>query len=357
MAMTNDELDKELLHSQAHIWHHIFNFMKSMSLKCAVQLGIADIIHQHGQPMTLSELVAVLKINKAKTWSVYHLMRILVHSGFLVKQKVSENDEEDGYLLTPASRRLLKDKPLSVRPFLLAMLDPIFTEPWHYVSQWFHNDNPTPFDTAHGKTILEYVTHEPKLNNLFNDAMASDSRLVASVVIKDCKVVFEGLNSIVDVGGGTGTVAKAIADGFPHLHCTVIDLPHVVAGLQGTNNFNYVGGNMFEAIPPADAALLKWVLHDWSDEESVKILKKCKEAIPSKDKGGKVIIIDMVVKDEKGDDESMETQLLFDMLMMVVATGRERNEKEWAKLFFDAGFSDYKITPILGLRPLIEVYP
>lgn len=97
-------------------------------------------------------------------------------------------------------------------------------------------------------------------------------------------------------------------------------------------------------------------MHDWSDEESVKILKRCKEAIPSK--GGKVIIIDMTVGNkEKGDDKSIETQLFFDMLMMTLATGRERTEKEWAKLFADAAFGHYKITPVLGLRSLIEVYP
>ena len=77
----------------------------------------------------------------------------------------------------------------------------------------------------------------------------------------------------------------------------------------------------------------------------------------SKGKEGKVIIIDMVREDEKRDDESVETQLFFDMLMMVLVTGKERNEKEWAELIFSAGFSDYKITPVLGLRSLIEIYP
>ncbi|CAK9139289.1 unnamed protein product [Ilex paraguariensis] len=100
-----------------------------------------------------------------------------------------------------------------------------------------------------------------------------------------------------------------------------------------------------------------WILHDWSDEESLRILKKCREAIPSNDKGGKVIIIDMIVQNQKEDDESIETQLFFDMLVMILYPGRERNEKEWAKLFFDVGFSGYKITPSLGLRSVIEVYP
>ncbi|KAH7844778.1 hypothetical protein Vadar_031570 [Vaccinium darrowii] len=357
MEMRNDEEGKELLNSQAHIWNHIFHFINSMSLKCAVQLDIPDIIKNHGRPMSLSELVAALPTNPSRSRCVYRLMRILVHSGFFTKEKIpGTSEEEEGYMLTPASRLLLKDESLSVRPFLLAMLDPILTKPWHNVSEWFQNDDPTPFDTAHGRTFWDYAGHEPRLNDFFNEGMASDARLVTSVVVKDCKGVFEGLNSLVDVGGGTGTVAKAIADAFPNLECTVLDLPHVVADLQGSGNLKFVGGDMFEAIPSTDAVLLKWILHDWSDEESVKILKRCKEAIPSK--GGKVIIIDMKVENnEKGDDKSIETQLFFDMLMMILLTGRERTEKEWAKLFVDAGFNDYKITPILGLRSVIEVYP
>ncbi|RDX73675.1 putative O-methyltransferase 3, partial [Mucuna pruriens] len=54
--------------------------------------------------------------------------------------------------------------------------------------------------------------------------------------------------------------------------------------------------------------------------------------------------------DEKRDDESMETQLFFDMLMMVLVAGKERNKKEWVELISSAGYSDYKITPVLGLR-------
>ncbi|XAR72583.1 Trans-resveratrol di-O-methyltransferase [Bertholletia excelsa] len=357
MERCNDELDKELLHSQAHIWNHIFNFINSMSLKCAVQLGIPDIVKKHGRPMTLSEIVAALPINPSKGWNIYRLMRILVHSGFFTIQKVPKNDKEEGYLLTPASQLLLKDEPLSVTPLLLALLDPVLTTPWHHVSEWFQNDDLTPFYTTHGRTLWDYASHNPTFNKSINEATASDSRLVTSVVIKDCKGCFEKLNSLVDVGGGTGTVAKSIADAYPHLKCTVLDLPHVVTGLEGSKNLNYVGGDMFEAIPRADAILLKWILHDWSDEESIKILKRCKEAIPSKEKGGKVIIMDMIIENEKEDHESVETKLFFDMALMILLTGRERTKKEWAKLFFEAGFSEYKITPILGLRSLIEVYP
>ena len=88
--------------------------------------------------------------------------------------------------------------------------------------------------------------------------MASDSKLTSKIILDECSEVFEGLKSLVDVGGGTGTLARAIANAFPNLKCTVFDLQRVVANLQGTENLDFVGGHMFsDPIPPADAILLK----------------------------------------------------------------------------------------------------
>ncbi|KAF3443205.1 hypothetical protein FNV43_RR12886 [Rhamnella rubrinervis] len=278
-ALVKEENGTELLRAQAHIWNHILKFINSMSLNCATQLD--------------------------------------------------EDDGEECYALTDASRLLVKDNPLSVTPFLLALLDPTLSQPWLHLSTWFQNDDRTPFETANGMALWEYAGHNPRFNNLFNDAMTS-----------------------------TGTLAKAIANEFPHMECTVFDLPHVVGDLEGSENVKYVGGDMFEAVPSADAVLLKCILHDWNDEECVKILGRCKEAITSKgSKKGKVIIIDMMVENHKGDEESTATQLCFDMLMMTLVTGRERSEKDWAKIFSNAGFRSYTKNPILGLRSLIEVYP
>lgn len=87
--------------------------------------------------------------------------------------------------------------------------------------------------------------------------MANDSRLSISVIIEHCKEIFEGLKSLVDIGGGTGTMAKSIADMFPQINCIVLDLPHVIEGCEGSKNLSYVGGDMFKFIPSADAILLK----------------------------------------------------------------------------------------------------
>ncbi|GER27810.1 O-methyltransferase [Striga asiatica] len=62
----------------------------------------------------------------------------------------------------------------------------------------------------------------------------------------------------------------------------------------------------------------------------------------------------MIVGEEKEEHEETETKLFFDVMLMVLVTGKERTEKEWAELFYAAGFSTYKITGLIGLRSIIE---
>lgn len=69
------------------------------------------------------------------------------------------------------------------------------------------------------------------------------------------------------------------------------------------------------------------------------------------------MIVEIVVDDQKEDAEATETQYCFDMLIMSVVTGKQRTQEEWANIFHNAGFSKYKIYPVLGLRSLIELSP
>ena len=97
-------------------------------------------------------------------------------------------------------------------------------------------------------------------------------------------------------------------------------------------------------------------MHDWSKEECIKILKICKKVIPPREEGGKVIIIDMVVEEGSSNLKQGEMQALYDLFMTLI-NGIERDEQEWKSIFFEAGFSDYKISPVLGARSIIELYP
>jgi len=254
MESQGEENASKLLRAQTHVWNHIFKFINSLSLKCAIDLSIPDIIHNYGQPMPLSKLIASLPIHPSKTCFISRLMRILTHSDFFSEH---QNEHEVMYKLTDASKLLLKDHPSSMASMLQLIVDPVYINPWYQLSAWFTNEDPTPFHTENGMTFWDLASRKPELNHLFNDAMASETQWVSSVVIEKCEGVFKGSKSLVDVGGGIGTMAKAIAKSFPQLKCIVLDLPHVVADLQGTENVEYVGGDMFEAIPSADTIMMK----------------------------------------------------------------------------------------------------
>ncbi|KAI3839606.1 hypothetical protein MKW92_041398 [Papaver armeniacum] len=320
MDSTSQE-EIELIHAHTHIWKYAFGYASSMSLKCAVELGIPDILHSNGKPMTLSSLADALSLPSGRVDPLNRLMRFMVHSGFFATQSLA------------TSRHLVKANSNTMASVVLSMVDPFMVSSLHTLSTWFQGSESTPFAAAHGTNIWNVLEQNPEFGKNLHDAMANDSCVLMSVILNEGKEVFNNLKSLVDVGGGTGTTAQAVVGAFPHLNCIVLDLPNVVANLQGTANVVFTGGDMFE----------------------------CREAIPSREQGGKVIIIDAVIDEDKkkqeGDDSITETQLLFDIMMMAVVNGKERTEKEWEKLFIDSGFTGYKITRVQGFRSFIEVYP
>ncbi|XP_030462442.1 trans-resveratrol di-O-methyltransferase-like [Syzygium oleosum] len=358
--------ESEIVQAHAHLWTHAFNSIYSMSLKCAIDLGIPDALHPHGHPMTLPELAAALSVPASKAAFLSRLMAVLAQTGFVSQRKsAAKNDQEQlglTYSLTPISQAIRKGEPGDLSPMVSFILDPIIQGPLHCLGEWLKSESlspRTPFVMKHGKSLWEYTAQDEGLNRSVNEAMASDGPVTMRLMVeKRGRQLFQGLRTVVDVGGGIGGLVREAAEAFPQVEWMVLDLPHVVAGLEGTRNLKFVSGDMFKAVPPADAVLLKCILHDWSDDESTKILKQCKAAVTSNGKKGKVMIIDIVIGDEsKEDGASMGIKLCFDMMMMAIVAGKERNEKEWAKLFQEAGFTEYRITPLEGFRSLIEVYP
>ncbi|KAJ8549523.1 hypothetical protein K7X08_033230 [Anisodus acutangulus] len=289
----------EMFGAQAHIYKHAFSFATSMVLGCAIQLGIPDIIHNHKQPMKLSELVSELKLPPTKSNGIHRLMRLLVYSGFFATTKKPDGNEE-GYVLTVSSKLLLKREIPNLSPFVRAMVDPVMVNPWHSFGDWFLGNETNPFETVLGELMWEFCDQNTRFNQVFNEGMASDFPMMC-LVVKDCKEIFEEVDTLVDVGGGTGVIAKTIVAAFPHLKCTVLDLPHVVANMPETENLKYVGGDMFQSIPSAADAIL------------FKMLKRSREAIRDKDDGRKwkVLIIDMVLNRSEEEADMTEVKLIF----------------------------------------------
>ncbi|CAN6346184.1 unnamed protein product, partial [Urochloa humidicola] len=255
--------------------------------------------------------------------------------------------------------RLLVGSAMNVSPFLTLMLNTLFVSPFLGLHEWFQHEmpGPSPFKFTHGRDLWDMNDHDASFGKLFDKAMVADSGFIMDIVVKECSDVFKGITSLVDVAGGLGGATQAIAKAFPHVECSVLELSHVVASAPTGTDVKYIAGDMFESVPSANAVFLKWVMHDWGDADCVKILKNCKKAIPSKEKGGKVIILDIMVgAGSSSDQKHVETQVLFDLFIMFI-NGAERDEQEWKNIIFEAGFSDYKITPILGVRSIIEAYP
>lgn len=120
---------------------------------------------------------------------IFESKTLMINCMFLCSNLILGNS---GFLLTPAAQLLLKDEPFSLAPYLLAMLDPDIFKPWHHMGEWFQNDDPTSFHSAYGMGLYDFCGTMPRFNNLFNEAMASDSRLIAGMVVKSCKARSRG---------------------------------------------------------------------------------------------------------------------------------------------------------------------
>jgi len=258
MASKNGHKASEMFQGQVRLYKHLFaHIIDAMSLKWMVELGIPDIIHNHGQPITLPKLVSILQVSPTKVRAMQSLIHYLAHTGFLEIDSVHENmEEKEAYALTAASQLLVKGSELCLAPMVEGFVDPTLAGVWSHLKKWTYEDDLTLHSVSLGSNLWEFLDKNPACNRLFNETLATDSQMM-NMALRGCKWVFEGVESLVDVGGGTGITAKTISEAFPNMKCIVLERPLVVENLSGTNNLTYVGGDMFKSIPKADAVLLK----------------------------------------------------------------------------------------------------
>ncbi|KAI6697385.1 hypothetical protein NL676_017504 [Syzygium grande] len=349
-----------MLRGQAEIWRCVLGFVDSMALKCAVELRIADIIHSHGgRPVTLAQIAQSIDGSPSPDLPyLYRIMRLLVRRNIFSVHRPSDDGGDPLYGLTNLSRWLIQDSELNLVPMVIMKNHPLQLAPWHYLGQCVREGG-IPFQKAHGVELWEFAGDNPEFNKMFNDAMACTAKIITKAVLEAYGDGFRGVECMVDVGGGTGGVVAEIVRAYPHVQGINFDLPHVVATAPAHDGVEHVGGNMFDAIPKADAVFLKWILHDWGDEDCVKILRNCRKAIASSDqKLGKLIIVDLVLLGQNGDSLFEDVSVRFDLLMMAHQSGgKERTEAEWKELLQQGGFPRYNIIKIQALPSIIEAFP
>ncbi|XP_059664658.1 xanthohumol 4-O-methyltransferase-like [Cornus florida] len=343
-----------LLQGQGEIWQHIYSSVKSMALNCAVELGIADIIASHNCPITLSQIANDIGSPSLDIHCLTRIMNFLVHMKLFDAISPQLDGRETLYGLTNSSRWLLRDAELSLAPLVLMRNHPLLTAPLHFLSQCVTQGG-TAFHKAHGRDMWDFASVNSEFNKIFNSGMECTAKITTKAVISEYRDGFGCFGSLVDVGGGTGAAIAEIVKTYPHIKGTNFDLPHVVATAPIHPVVAHIGGDMFKAIPKADAIFMKWIMHDWSDEDCIKILKNCRRAIPKET--GKVIIVDIVLQAE-GDGQFDKTGMAFDIVMLAhFSSGKERTEAEWKRVLEGGGFGRYKIIKIPALQSIIEAYP
>ncbi|KAL8161472.1 hypothetical protein V2J09_012961 [Rumex salicifolius] len=169
-------------------------------------------------------------------------------------------------------------------------------DPWHQLGA-FIREGGTPFEKANGCSVWELASTDPDFRDMFHNGLMFMSKPLVRAFLSVYRDGFEGVETVVDVGGGIGClVAEIVKANWPRIKGVNFDVPYVFQNAPTYPGVIHQGGDMFHSIPTADVVIMKMVLHDWCDQDCMKILKNCKEAI-TKTKG-KLILIETVLEPE-----------------------------------------------------------
>jgi hypothetical protein len=267
--------------------------------------------------------------------------------------------EEAGrrFSITEAGRFLLADHPQTLRGMTLLEEGPEHYALWKHLPDMIRDGVQNAFVREFGRMAFAHAVEDAGYARVFDEAMSSYSSsqtawALAALEEND----FSDTRHLCDVGGGHGHLICGFLQKYPHLSGTVLDRPEVVADrsrlwgekLSLGERCQYVAGDMFEQVPSADAYLMKLILHDWNDDECVRILKAIHRSAAER---GRVFIIEHLITDPATPHFSK----LFDIHMMCWGTGRERTAAEYAALLERAGWT-YQRTwyPACGMMGVVE---
>src|SRR5712691_4909452 len=301
--------------SAAELRRLIDGFRASQVIHAAAALGLADLLGDESR--TSDELAAA---TEADPRTLYRLLRALAALG------VFREEAGQRFTLTELGLPLRTDAPDSVAGWAVLIGRPYYRDAWsHLVESVRAGEN--AFRLAYGMSVWEYRAQHPEEGTIFDAAMASSSRLVIDSLL--AAYDFGRFGTIVDVGGGNGALLAALLAKYPKLRGVLFDQPHVVQGVDLGPRCQVVGGSFFEAVPDGgDAYVLKWIIHDWEDEESTAILRTIRRT------GGTVLVIERLL----GPPNEDPIAKLSDINMLVGAGGRERTLEEFVALFEAAGY-------------------
>jgi O-methyltransferase domain len=314
----------------------------SAAIYVAAELGIADRLA--AGPLTSAELAAGTNAHEP---SLYRVLRLLASLGVFVE------GEHRSFGLTVLGDRLRTDAPASMRSWAMLVEAVGGVRTFEPIVRTVRTGTPG-LDLAYGVGLFDFLASHPDHAASFDAAMSERTAAFAPSVAAGHD--FSGVRTVVDVGGGKGTLLAAILRAHVRLRGVLVETRAVAdaagpvldaAGVAG--RCEVVAGDFFAGVPAgADRYLLANVLHDWDDDLAVAILAECRKAMAT---GGRVLIVERLIPD---DPEQALPTLLSDVNMLVVTGGKERTNAEYRALLSRAGLALARVTAVSFPYGVIE---
>jgi hypothetical protein len=334
-------LNQRLTPPPAAMMEMIIATWVSQAVTVAAELGLADALADG--PLTIDELAAGVD---ADPDALRRLLRALIGRG------VFRHRRDGRYELNSLARTLCSDAEASMRWAAQFYGSREQRERWTLLADSIRSGK-SVVPVLHGKESFEYFAEDPRHAELFNRTMASISELTDASVAAGYD--FSGYPTIVDVGGGHGSLLAAILAATPSAQGVLYDLPAVVSPRPKTLCLNGLAdrvcireGSFFDSVPAGgDAYILKNILHDWPDEKAVQILRNVRAAAGRR---ATVLLVELVIPDHDRDFPGKWADL--EMLLNLAA--RERTAVEYRNLLRQAGFNTTRVVPTASPLSLVE---
>jgi hypothetical protein len=319
--------------------------LTSKAIYIIAKLNIADYLKDGPK-----DIGVLAKETKTHPNSLYRLLRMLASIGIFAETKgVEEHTNQTRFELTPMASLLLSETKDSVRNIALLFGLESFKKAIDDLLYSVETGEGS-FKHANGLDMYEYMQQNQKDAQIFNDAMTSlTSSQVSSI---SSMYDFSQFNSIMDIGGGQGTLLSAILKNNPKLQGILFDLPHAIqsAAISNDNNNDILSrcklieGDFFKSIPAldADGYIIKNVILNWDDETAAVILKNCLQAMKTTSSNHakqkinpRLLVIDTIMPET---DEPFTGKFIDVLMLAVTHNGRIRTEKEFRNLLGGSGF-------------------
>jgi SAM-dependent methyltransferase len=317
----------------------------SRAVYVAAELGIADLLADG--PVSSADLARATRTHEP---SLYRVLRLLAALGVL------DMVQPRSFGLTPLGDRLRSDAPACVRSWAVFLEALGGVRPFEHILHAVRTGEPG-FGQAHGMEIFEFLAQNPQSAAIFDTAMSERTAAFAPSVAGGYD--FADMRTVVDVGGGTGTLLAEILRKHTHLQGILFETPAVASragavldAINLADRCQVLTGDFFDNVPAgADCYLLANVLHDWDDTQARRILRNCRQAM---NRGGRVLIAERLIPERLGDAVAA---LLSDINMLIITGGQERTNAEYGDLLASAGLSIGEVHPVAFPYGVIEAIP